>query len=179
MSERPRMFSATKETLRAKIGSLGEKLAENTEEMQALNADQDGDVMDTPLVFQAIDKRVLLEIEKKRLIQFLRDAEVISEENLGGAEQIAVGHTVKIKIQYPDGVEEESFVTIGTTFDKMYGDSKKRNGDLLSEDSPMVKVLLGRTKGETVTYSMPSGGEGKIQILDFVISPLAKTSGKK
>jgi len=172
MGERPKIFHGTLEAIKQRIREIDEKLYKNTFDMRSL--DMDGDRIDDPQLYRLMSERTLLEGERNEARRYLGEGSEIIDSP-GSGETVSLGHSVHIDIRYPDGGENEIRVTIGSTVDKKYlsrGDKTFRNSSLLlvSEDSPLAQVLLGKSVGDRTRYKTHDG-IGEVTILDIEDSP--------
>src|SRR5680860_834915 len=99
------------------------------------------------------DQQGLQEARVRQLRQMIENAEIIEARDDG---IIKPGTIVTIRYQGDD--EPESY---------FYGLREEKQGgyDVVTPDSPLGRVLLGRTAGETVTATVPAG-ELKVDIED-------------
>lgn len=175
MVERPKIFYRTLEAIKQRIREIDEELYKNTSDMRAL--DIDGDRIDDPQLYRLMSERALLEGEKNETRRYLGEGSEIIDSP-GSGETVSLGHSVHIGVRYPDGGESEIRVTIGSTVDKKYlGRNDKTFGNsgllLVSKDSPLAQVLLGKSVGDRTRYKTHDG-DGEVTILDIEDSPLLK-----
>lgn len=161
----------TQDAIKRRIGKIEEQLRSNTTSMG--NLDVDGDMMDDPLLHRLMDERIQLEDEANKLRGYLGEGvKVLNRPE--SYESVSPGHLVSIIVKYPDGETNEISVSIGSTLDKKYleqgGDSNSPNHILISEESPLARVLLGRGVNETATYQTDEG-QGEVRILGIGNSP--------
>ena len=173
MKERPKIFHRTLEAIKQRIREIDEELYKNTSDMRSL--DVDGDRIDDPQLYRLMSERALLEGERNESRRYLGEGSEIIDSP-GSGEAVSLGHSVHIGIRYPDGGENEIKVTIGSTIDKKYlGRDEKTFGNsgffLVSEDSPLAQVLLGKSVGDRTRYKTHDG-VGEVTILDIEDSPL-------
>ncbi|AGK99902.1 transcription elongation factor GreA [Desulfoscipio gibsoniae] len=101
---------------------------------------------------QAFNEGRILTLEK-----MLRNAKIIDDENLG-TEVVSIGSTVLLRdIEF----DEEFQCTIVGSAEADPGENK------ISNESPVGKAILGRSKGETVEVTVPAGVL-KYHIVDIV-----------
>ena len=110
-----------------------------------------GDLSENAEYHAAKDQQGLQEARVRRLRQMLENAEIIQARDDG---IIKPGTIVTIRYQGDD--EPESY---------FYGLREEKEGgyDVVTPDSPLGRVLLGRSAGETVTATVPAG-ELKVDI---------------
>ena len=110
-----------------------------------------GDLSENAEYHAAKDQQGLQEARVRQLRQMIENAEIIVARDDG---IIKPGTIVTIRYQGDD--EPESY---------FYGlrEEKKSGYDVVTPDSPLGRVLLGRTAGETVTATVPAG-ELKVDI---------------
>ncbi|MDQ3660534.1 MAG: transcription elongation factor GreA [Actinomycetota bacterium] len=110
-----------------------------------------GDLSENAEYHAARDQQGLQEARIRQLRQMLENAEIIEASDDG---IIKPGTIVTIRYQGDD--EPESY---------FYGLREERQGgyDVVTPDSPLGRVLLGRTAGQTVTATVPAG-ELKVDI---------------
>jgi transcription elongation factor GreA len=110
-----------------------------------------GDLSENAEYHAAKDQQGLQEARVRRLRQMLENTEIIQARDDG---IIKPGTIVTIRYQGDD--EPESY---------FYGLREEKEGgyDVVTPDSPLGRVLLGRSAGETVTATVPAG-ELKVDI---------------
>lgn len=110
-----------------------------------------GDLSENAEYHAAKDQQGLQEARVRQLRQMIENAEIIVARDDG---IIKPGAIVTIRYQGDD--EPESY---------FYGLREEKQGgyDVVTPDSPLGRVLLGRTAGETVTATVPAG-ELKVDI---------------
>ncbi len=110
-----------------------------------------GDLSENAEYHAARDQQGLQEARIRQLRQMLENAEIIEASDDG---IIKPGTIVTIRYQGDD--EPECY---------FYGLREERQGgyDVVTPDSPLGRVLLGRTAGQTVTATVPAG-ELKVDI---------------
>ncbi len=86
----------------------------------------------------------------------IRNAVIINESEFN-SDEVQLGNTVTFK-EIPDG-DEETYTIVGSA------EANPLEG-LISNDSPIAKGLIGRSKGEEVKINTP-GGEMSVTILNI------------
>jgi transcription elongation factor GreA len=101
---------------------------------------------------QAFNEGRILTLEK-----MLRNAKIIDDENLG-TEVVSIGSTVLLRdLEF----DEEFQCTIVGSAEADPGENK------ISNESPVGKAILGKSKDETVEVAVPAGAL-KYQIVDII-----------
>ena len=110
-----------------------------------------GDLSENAEYHAAKDQQGLQEARVRQLRQMIENAEIIEARDDG----IIKPGTI-VTIRYQGDEEPESY---------FYGlrEEKQDGYDVVTPDSPLGRVLLGRTAGETVTATVPAG-ELKVDI---------------
>jgi transcription elongation factor GreA len=110
-----------------------------------------GDLSENAEYHAAKDQQGLQEARVRQLRQMLENAEIIEARDDG---IVKPGTIVTIRYQGDD--EPESY---------FYGlrEEKQEGYDVVTPDSPLGRVLLGRSAGESVTATVPAG-ELKVDI---------------
>lgn len=93
---------------------------------------------------QAFVEGRILELERK-----IKNAKIITEKD-GHVKEVNIGSSVMVKNRSSHEEEEETYTIVGATEADPF-DFK------ISNESPIGKALLSRTKGETVEVHTPSG----------------------
>ena len=179
MPEAPKtykMFGTTKGTLTQKLTDLDGRLSQNREEFSSL--DSDGDMMDDPILHRLQYERIHLTDEQIAILEHRSGAEVLDPSVLENINQVSIGHEVTAEVVYPDGEDDVLKLTIGTRYDSQYlknGDLQQLgyDGMLISQESTLAQVILGRHVGESIPYNTPDG-QGLVTILGLQVSPLAR-----
>jgi transcription elongation factor GreA len=110
-----------------------------------------GDLSENAEYHAAKDQQGLQEARVRQIRQMLESAEIIKSANDG---VVAPGKLVTIRHQ---GEEPETY---------LIGSREERGGDhdVLTPDSPIGQVLIGRSAGDSVSAKVPAG-ELKIEIV--------------
>jgi transcription elongation factor GreA len=110
-----------------------------------------GDLSENAEYHAAKDQQGLQEARIRQLHQMIENAEIIEARDDG----IVKPGTI-VTIRYQGDEEPESY---------FYGLREEKEGgyDVVTPDSPLGRVLLGRSAGETVTATVPAG-ELKVDI---------------
>jgi transcription elongation factor GreA len=111
-----------------------------------------GDLSENAEYHAAKDQQGLQEARARQIRQMLESAEIIRADDDG---VVKPGTLVTIRF---DGSEQETY---------FLGLREERRGDhdVLTPDSPLGKVLVGRSAGDIVTTKVPAG-ELKVEIID-------------
>ena len=115
-----------------------------------------GDLSENSEYDSAKEDQAFLEGRISSLEGMLRNALIITEDELN-TDEVRLGKTVTFK-ELPDG-DEETYTIVGSA------EANPIEG-LISNDSPIAKGLLGRSKGDEVRISTP-GGEMSVTILEI------------
>lgn len=115
-----------------------------------------GDLSENSEYDSAKEDQAFLEGRISSLEGMIRNAVIITEDELN-TDEVQLGKTVTFK-ELPDG-EEETYTIVGSA------EANPMEG-LISNDSPIAKGLLGRSKGDEVKISTP-GGEMSVTILEI------------
>jgi transcription elongation factor GreA len=99
---------------------------------------------------QAFVEGRIIELERK-----IKNARIINERE-GSVKEVNIGSTVTIR-NITDDEENETYTIVGATEADPFENK-------ISNESPIGKALLSRTKGETVKIQSPSG-EAEYEIL--------------
>jgi transcription elongation factor GreA len=113
-----------------------------------------GDLSENAEYDAAKEEQAFLEKEIKELNEKLLHSEIIDESNLDG-KVVRVGSTVKIL--YVEDDEKTEYQILDSV-------EANKNENVISNTSPMGKVLLGKKKGADVEVDAPNG-KIKIRIL--------------
>ncbi len=116
-----------------------------------------GDISENSEYEDAKNEQAFIEGRILMLEKMLRNAKIIDDENLG-TEMVSIGSTVLLRdIEF----DEEFQCTIVGSAEADPGENK------ISNESPVGKSILGKTKGETVEVIVPAGTL-KYQIVDII-----------
>ncbi|MCQ2551768.1 MAG: transcription elongation factor GreA [Clostridia bacterium] len=116
-----------------------------------------GDLSENAEYDAAKDEQANLEERIARLEYMMRNARVVSEDELTG-EHVNLGLTVKIRDI--DTKEKYTYTIVGIT------DADPFEGKI-SNESPVGKALLGKRKGEKVEVVMPDNKIAIYQIMEI------------
>jgi len=117
-----------------------------------------GDLSENAEYDAAKDEQANLEERIARLEYMMRNAKVVSEDELTG-EHVNLGLSVKIKDI--DTKEKYTYTIVGIT------DADPFEGKI-SNESPVGKALLGKRKGEKAEVTMPDGKTAVYQIMEIM-----------
>ena len=116
-----------------------------------------GDLSENAEYDAAKDEQAALEEKIARLEYMIRNAKVVSDEELTG-EHVNLGLTVKIRDI--DTKEKYTYTIVGIT------DADPFAGKI-SNESPVGKALIGKRKGEKVEVTMPDNRVVMYQIMEI------------
>jgi len=115
-----------------------------------------GDLTENADYDAARDEQARIEARIKEIENILKHSEIISSSN--NSRQIMIGKTVKIRFE-ANGLERE-FTIVG------HLEANPLQGKI-SNESPIGKALIGRKKGQVVTYKAETGTEISVEIVDI------------
>lgn len=115
-----------------------------------------GDLSENSEYDSAKEDQGFLEGKISTLESMIRNSVIITEDELN-TDEVRLGKTVTFK-ELPDG-DEETYTIVGSA------EANPIEG-LISNDSPIAKGLLGRSKGDEVKIITP-GGEMSVTILEI------------
>jgi len=115
-----------------------------------------GDLSENSEYDSAKEDQGFLEGKIASLESMIRNAVIITADELN-TDEVRLGKTVTFK-ELPDG-DEETYTIVGSA------EANPIEG-LISNDSPIAKGLIGRSKGDQVKIVTP-GGEMSVTILDI------------
>jgi transcription elongation factor GreA len=115
-----------------------------------------GDLSENSEYDSAKEEQSFVEGRISTLEKMIRNAVIIKESEFNTGE-VHLGNTVTFK-ELPDG-DEETYTIVGSA------EANPIEG-LISNDSPIAKGLLGRSKGDVVSINTP-GGEMSVTILEI------------
>ncbi len=113
-----------------------------------------GDLSENSEYDSAKEDQAFVEGKISTLEGMIRNAVIITEDELN-TDEVRLGKTVTFK-ELPNG-DEETYTIVGSA------EANPVEG-LISNDSPIAKALLGRSKGDEVRIVTP-GGEMSVTIL--------------
>jgi transcription elongation GreA/GreB family factor len=133
-------------------------------------------MMDDPLMHQQMEYVAMLQVKIRHLRNQLSSLQILIQAEVDTCHAIRLGHRIKLKVRYSDGGRDEYFATIGSTLDQQFLGTDRTyfagtNELLLSDETPIVQYLLGRTANERSTYEPPDG-TNKVHIISIETSPL-------
>jgi transcription elongation factor GreA len=115
-----------------------------------------GDLSENSEYDSAKEEQSFVEGRISTLEKMIRNAVIIKESEFN-TDEVHLGNTVTFK-ELPDG-DEETYTIVGSA------EANPIEG-LISNDSPIAKGLLGRSKGDVVSINTP-GGEMSVTILEI------------
>ncbi|MER2088599.1 transcription elongation factor GreA [Sporosarcina sp. JAI121] len=115
-----------------------------------------GDLSENSEYDSAKEDQGFLEGKISSLESMIRNAVIITEDEMN-TDEVRLGKSVTFK-ELPDG-DEETYTIVGSA------EANPIEG-LISNDSPIAKGLIGRSKGDEVRIVTP-GGEMIVTILDI------------
>ena len=115
-----------------------------------------GDLSENSEYDSAKEDQGFLEGKISSIESMIRNAVIITADELN-TDEVRLGKTVTFK-ELPDG-DEETYTIVGSA------EANPIEG-LISNDSPIAKGLIGRSKGDQVRIITP-GGEMSVTILDI------------
>ncbi|MBE1554632.1 transcription elongation factor GreA [Sporosarcina limicola] len=113
-----------------------------------------GDLSENSEYDSAKEDQAFLEGKISNLEGMIRNSVIITEDELN-TDEVRLGKTVTFK-ELPDG-DEETYTIVGSA------EANPIEG-LISNDSPIAKGLIGRSKGDEVKIMTP-GGEMMVSII--------------
>ena len=120
-----------------------------------------GDLSENAEYDAAKQEQAELEERISRLEQMMRNAKVVSDEDLTG-EHVNLGLTVKIK--NVETKEKFTYMVVGINDADPFAEPIAK----ISNESPMGKALLGKRKNEKVEVPMPDGPVEVYQIMEII-----------
>ncbi|MHA6260339.1 transcription elongation factor GreA [Sporosarcina sp. CAU 1771] len=149
------MTAAGKEKLEEELNHL--KIVKRPEIVERIKiARSYGDLSENSEYDSAKEDQAFLEGKISSLEGMIRNSVIIAEDELN-TDEVRLGKTVTFK-ELPDG-DEETYTIVGSA------EANPMEG-LISNDSPIAKGLLGRSKGEEVKINTP-GGDMSVTILEI------------
>lgn len=115
-----------------------------------------GDLSENSEYDSAKEDQAFVEGKISTLESMIRNAVIITEDELN-TDEVRLGKTVTFK-ELPDG-DQETYTIVGSA------EANPIEG-LISNDSPIAKGLLGKSKGDEVKIITP-GGEMSVVILEI------------
>lgn len=110
------------------------------------SAKEEGDISENSAYDAAKEQQAFVEGKIMQLEQMLKNAEIISKPVMTGI--VILGSHVKVVEKGTK--DEEEYQIVGSA------EADPSNGRI-SNESPLGKALMGRKKGETVTFKTPAG----------------------
>ena len=133
------------------------KLVKRKEVVERIKIARDfGDLSENSEYDSAKDDQSFVEGRISTLEKMIRNAVIIKGSEVN-TDEVNLGNTVTFK-ELPDG-DEETYTIVGSA------EANPIEG-LISNDSPIAKGLLGRSKGDVVSINTP-GGEMSVTILEI------------
>ncbi len=133
------------------------KEVDRKQNLEALKeARAQGDLSENAEYDAARDEQARIEARIKEIENILKHSEIISSTNNSRA--IMIGKTVKIKFQ--NNNQEREFTIVG------HLEANPLQGKI-SNESPIGKALIGKRKGQSVTYKAETGTEIQVEIIDI------------
>lgn len=133
------------------------KLVKRKEVVERIKIARDfGDLSENSEYDSAKDDQSFVEGRISSLEKMIRNAVIIKGSEVN-TDEVNLGNTVTFK-ELPDG-DEETYTIVGSA------EANPIEG-LISNDSPIAKGLLGRSKGDVVSINTP-GGEMSVTILEI------------
>lgn len=115
-----------------------------------------GDLSENSEYDSAKEEQAFVEGKISTIEKMIRNAVIINESEFN-TDEVQLGNTVTFK-ELPDG-DEETYTIVGSA------EANPIEG-LISNDSPIAKGLIGRSKGDEVKINTP-GGEMSVTILEI------------
>ena len=133
------------------------KMVKRKEVVERIKIARDfGDLSENSEYDSAKEDQSFVEGRISTLEKMIRNAVIIKESEFS-TDEVNLGNTVTFK-ELPDG-DEETYTIVGSA------EANPIEG-LISNDSPIAKGLLGRSKGDEVSINTP-GGEMSVTILEI------------
>lgn len=117
-----------------------------------------GDLSENAEYDAAKNEQANLEEEIARLEHMIRNAKVVSQEELTG-EHVNLG--LSVKIQDLNSKEKFTYAIVGITDADPFENK-------ISNESPVGKALLGKSKGDKVEVVLPNGHVCAYKILEII-----------
>ncbi|MBN2504945.1 MAG: transcription elongation factor GreA [Bacilli bacterium] len=133
------------------------KEVDRKQNLEALKeARAQGDLSENAEYDAARDEQARIEARIKEIENILKHSEIISSSN--NSKAIMIGKTVKIK--FTNNNMEREFTIVG------HLEANPLQGKI-SNESPIGKALIGRRKGQVLTYKAETGNEIQVEIVDI------------
>ena len=133
------------------------KMVKRKEVVERIKIARDfGDLSENSEYDSAKEDQAFVEGRISTLEKMIRNAVIIKDSEFS-TDEVNLGNTVTFK-ELPDG-DEETYTIVGSA------EANPIEG-LISNDSPIAKGLLGRSKGDKVSINTP-GGEMSVTILEI------------
>lgn len=136
---------------RRQLEEVERRLAENATIMGDMG--RDGDMMDDPLLHGAQEANNSLTSQRAILGRFTQIAKPRQIDDTPEK----VGYGRKVVLEFPG--EEEERVVLGNVIDAGFG-----GREILSDESPVGRAIMGKISGEEVLYQV-NEGEVKVRIV--------------
>jgi len=115
-----------------------------------------GDLSENADYDAARDEQARIEARIKEIENILKHSEIIN--NNGNSKSVMIGKTVKIKFLAND--REGEYTIVG----HLEANPLQHK---ISNESPIGKALIGRRKGQTITYKAETGAEIAVEIIEI------------
>ena len=133
------------------------KMVKRKEVVERIKVARDfGDLSENSEYDSAKEDQSFVEGRISTLEKMIRNAVIIKESEFT-TDEVHLGNTVTFK-ELPDG-DEETYTIVGSA------EANPIEG-LISNDSPIAKGLLGKSKGDVVSINTP-GGEMSVSIIEI------------
>ncbi|HLH45606.1 MAG TPA: transcription elongation factor GreA [Acidimicrobiales bacterium] len=137
----------TYERLRAELDDLRTRgrvdIARAIEAARAL-----GDLSENGDYHAAKDAQGKMELRIRQLEAMLEDAQIVDTANAGASGKVTTGLVVSLRYAGDDTVERYLIGSI---------EERREGVDVISPKSPLGQALIGKRKGERVSYEAPTG----------------------
>ncbi len=137
----------TYERLRAELDDLTTRgrvqIARAIEAARAL-----GDLSENGDYHAAKDSQGKMEARIRQLQAMLEDAEIVDTPATGTVDEVSTGVVVSLRYAGDDDIERYLIGSI---------EERREDVSVVSPNSPLGQALMGRKKGERVSYEAPSG----------------------
>ncbi len=114
-----------------------------------------GDLSENSEYDEAKNEQAIVEARIADLEVMLKNVVILDEEELG-TDKVSLGATVKVYDQ--SFGEEETFTIVGST-------EADPDNNVISDESPIGKALLGKKIGEIAEAELPIGEVAKFEVL--------------
>jgi len=114
-----------------------------------------GDLSENGDYHAAKDTQGKMEARIRQLEAMLKDVEIV-DGAAGARGEVAAGAIVSLRYEGDDAVERYLIGSI---------EERREGVEVISPNSPLGQALIGRRRGETVSYEAPRGAQ-KVEIVD-------------